>query len=253
MKGLVFAKRVGKEILRDPLSYIFCLGFPIVMLIVMSVVDGSIPPGAGMTVFHMENLAPGMAYFGLTFIMLFTATQVSKDRTTALLLRLYASPMKSADYVAGYTVPMCLLGVVQMFICFAAAEIIALVRGTCLPVASVLLSMLLMLPSLLLFTGAGILFGCAFSDKAAPGLCSILISSAGMLGGIWMDVEGLGGALKTVAEILPFYHGVKAARMPFAPSTGGIFGHLLYTLVFSLLFYCLAVLLFTAKMKKDVR
>ena len=39
MKSIVFAKRTIKEILRDPLSYIFCLGFPLVMLIIMSIVD----------------------------------------------------------------------------------------------------------------------------------------------------------------------------------------------------------------------
>ena len=114
MKSMVFAGRVGKEIRRDPLSYIFCLGFPIVMLVIMSVVDSSIPAQANMTVFHINNLAPGIAYFGLTFVMLFTGIQVSKDRTTALLLRLYASPMKAADYVIGYTLPVCILGIAQI-------------------------------------------------------------------------------------------------------------------------------------------
>ena len=126
MKSLVFAKRVLKEITRDPLSYIFCLGFPMVMLVIMSVVDRSIPAQANMTVFHIENLGPGIAYFGLTFVMLFSSIQVSKDRTTALLLRLYASPMTPADYIIGYTLPVCLLALAQMCICFAASYIVGL-------------------------------------------------------------------------------------------------------------------------------
>lgn len=118
MKSKVFAVRTWKEILRDPLSYIFCLGFPLIMLVIMSIIDKSIPKEAGMTMFRIYNLAPGIAYFGLTFVMLFTATQVSKDRTTALLLRLYASPMKSAEYILGYTMPMVVLAVGQMLLCF---------------------------------------------------------------------------------------------------------------------------------------
>ncbi|MBO4359290.1 MAG: ABC transporter permease, partial [Eubacteriaceae bacterium] len=191
MKSIVFAGRVGKEIRRDPLSYIFCLGFPIVMLVIMSIVDSSIPPQANMRVFHIENLAPGIAYFGLTFVMLFTGIQVSKDRTTALLLRLYASPMKASDYVIGYTLPVLILGLVQMSVCFAVSFVVGMIRGYVFSITSILFSMLMLIPSLLMFAGIGILFGSAVSDKAAPGLCSIIISAVGMIGGIWMDIDGL--------------------------------------------------------------
>lgn len=253
MRSLVFASRVGKEISRDPLSYIFCLGFPIVMLIVMSIVDSSIPPEANMTVFHIENLAPGIAYFGLTFVMLFVGIQVSKDRTTALLLRLYASPMKPLEYLIGYTLPVCVLGVFQMVICFAAAFAIGLCKDYTFSVSSILLSMVLLLPSMLLFVGIGILFGSAVSEKAAPGLCSIIISAVGIIGGVWMDVDGLGGGIKKVAEVLPFYHGVKLSRLPFANAFDEAPVNLLWTIGFGVLFYVLATLVFTAKIRKDVK
>lgn len=251
MKSTVFAVRVSKEILRDPLSYIFCLGFPILMLVIMSVVDSSIPAQANMDIFHIYNLAPGIAYFGLTFVMLFTATQVSKDRNGALLLRLYASPMKASDYVLGYTLPMCILGIVQTVICYISAFIVGLCRNYSFSLTSVLLSVLLLIPSLLMFTGIGILFGSAVGEKSAPGLCSIIISAVGMIGGIWMDVDGLGGAIKKVSQVLPFYHGVKLARFPFVPGSDSLIHDLLFTLGFGLAFYSLAVVVFTSKMKKD--
>ena len=40
--------------------------------------------------------------FGFSFITLFTATLVAKDRSTSLLIRLGISPMKSVDYILGY-------------------------------------------------------------------------------------------------------------------------------------------------------
>ncbi len=253
MKSIVFASRVGKEIRRDPLSYIFCLGFPIIMLIIMSIVDNSIPEEAHMTVFHIENLAPGIAYFGLTFVMLFTSIQVSKDRTTALLLRLYASPMTPIEYMAGYTLPVLVLGVVQCVICYAAAFVIGLCKGTTLPVPEMLFSMVLLVPSLLLFVGCGILFGSAVNEKAAPGLCSIIISGVGIIGGVWMDVDGLGGTIKKVAEALPFYHGVKLARLPFGAGLSGAPVQLLWTFGSALVVYVLAVVVFTSKIRKDVK
>lgn len=190
MKSLVFAKRTMKEIMRDPLSYIFCLGFPLVMLVIMSIVDRSIPAEANMTVFQIKNLGAGIAYFGLTFVMLFTSIQVSKDRSTALLLRLYASPMKSVDYIVGYTLPMCILGIIQMVICFAASFIIGLCTDYTFAISDILLSMLTLITSLFLFAGLGILFGTVVNEKAAPGLCSIVITATGMVGGIWMDIDG---------------------------------------------------------------
>jgi len=253
MKSKVFAVRTWKEIARDPLSYIFCLGFPIVMLVIMSIVDSSIPSEAGPQVFHLPNLAPGIAYFGLTFVMLFACIQVSKDRTTALLLRLYASPMKPIEYILGYTMPMVVLAVVQTVICFAVSFVIGLCTGDSLSVPEVLQSMLALLPTVFLFVGFGILFGCLVNEKAAPGLCSILISAAGMIGGIWMDIDGMGGAIKTVARALPFYHGVSLARIPFRETTEGAMEHILWTMVCGVLVYGFAVAVFRSKMKKDVR
>ncbi len=253
MKSKVFAVRTWKEIMRDPLSYIFCVGFPLVMLVIMSIIDKSIPAEAGMQVFRIRNLAPGIAYFGLTFVMLFTSIQVSKDRTTALLLRLYASPMKSFDYILGYTIPMVILAVVQTAICFGASVIIAACIGESLAVDAILLSVVALLPSMFLFVGFGILFGTLVGEKAAPGLCSILISAAGMIGGIWMDIDGMGGAIKTVARVLPFYHGVSLARLPFRETTEGTAEHLLWTVVCGALVYGLAVWVFRSKMKKDIK
>lgn len=253
MKSKVFAVRTWKEIARDPLSYIFCLGFPIVMLVIMSVVDSSIPTEAGPQVFHLPNLAPGIAYFGLTFVMLFTSIQVSKDRTTALLLRLYASPMKPIDYILGYTLPVVVLAVVQTVICFSASVIIGVCTGTSLSVGAILLSTLALVPSMLLFVGFGILFGTLVGEKAAPGLCSILISAAGMIGGIWMDVDSIGGVLAKVAKALPFYHGVTLARLPFRETAEGVAEHMIWTVVCGVLVYGVAIAVFRSKMKKDIR
>lgn len=253
MKSMIFAKRTIKEILRDPISYIFCLGFPLVMLVIMSIVDKSIPAQANMTVFHIENLGPGIAYFGLTFVMLFTSIQVSKDRSTALLLRLYASPMLPVDYIVGYTLPVCLLGLAQMTICFAAAFIIGICTGYTFAIGDILLSMLALLPSMLLFAGIGILFGSVVNEKAAPGLCSIIITVTGMVGGIWMDIDGLGGVIQKVANVLPFYHGVSLAKLPFAENTDRMLEHLIWTVSFGLVVYVLAVIVFQLKMKQDVK
>ncbi|MDD6481136.1 MAG: ABC transporter permease [Lachnospiraceae bacterium] len=253
MRSIVFAKRTGKEILRDPLTFVFSLGFPILMLIIMTVIDRSLPPEAGMEIFHLPYLAPGITIFGLTFIMLFTCLQVSKDRSTAFLIRLYASPMKPGDFVAGYTLPLLGIALLQTIITFAAAFITAAITGDTLHLGNVVLGIILSIPAALLFLSFGMLFGTILNEKAAPGICSILITAASMLGGIWMDVDALGGTLLDICKILPFYHCVKTVRLAVLGNFSQIGAPLAVTCIYAVVIYLLAVLALRCRMQQDVK
>lgn len=248
-----FSLRNLKEIVRDPLSYIFCLGFPIVMLIVMTLVNDSIPPEAAMTIFRIDNLSGGIAVFGLTFIMLFCCLTVAKDRSGAFLVRLYATPMKSGDFIAGYLLPVSLIGLAQMLITFAASFVISLIADVELNLAGLLLAVLTLLPAMIMMISFGLLFGTLFSEKAAPGLCSIVISFASFLGGVWFDVEGTGGVLADICSVLPFYHAVKAARLASALSFDGYLPHLLITMAYAAVITAAAIIVFKGKMKADLQ
>lgn len=252
MKSVVFGKRTFTEIVRDPLSYIFCLGFPLIMLILMSIINQSIPQEANMDVFQIQNLAPGIAVFGLTFVMLFTCLQVSKDRSTAFLIRLYASPIKPRDFIIGYTYPLIIIAILQSVITFMAAVIIGSVNGYSFSLINIFLCMLVLIPSALLFIGFGLFFATLLNEKAAPGICSILITAACMLGGIWMDVDGIGGTLAKVCKALPFYHGVTVARMAISGNYSELLKPLLVIVAYAVVIYLFAVLIFKRKMQSDV-
>jgi len=215
-----FASRNTKEILRDPLSYIFCLGFPLVMLIVMSLVNESIPPETGMTIFRIDNLAGGIAVFGQTFIMMFTAMTVAKDRNGAFLVRMYATPTKSTDFIFGYTLPMILIFLVQNLITYAVSWIIAVITDVTINPAGLIISIVLLIPSAIMFIGFGLLFGTLFNEKAAPGMCSIIISLGSFLGAIWFDADSTGGVMLKLCKCLPFYYCTKSARMSMAMEFG---------------------------------
>ena len=215
-KILAFTSRNIKEMLRDPLSYIFCLGFPIVMLLIMSVINSSIPPESGMTVFRIDKLCGGIAVFGLTFVMLFTALSVSKDRSGAFLVRMYATPMTSSDFTFGYMMPMLLIAVAQLLITFVSSFIVSLITGVELSPVGMLLSFVVLIPVVVLFVGIGLFFGTLFSDKAAPGLCSIIISLSSFLGCIFFDGDSTGGVMLTVCKCLPFYYCTKVTRSALA-------------------------------------
>ncbi|MBQ8567657.1 MAG: ABC transporter permease [Oscillospiraceae bacterium] len=250
---MIFSQRNLKELMRDPLSYIFCIGFPVVMLIVMTAVNESIPPQAGMTVFQIQNLSGGIAVFGLSFVMLFTCMTVSKDRSGAFLRRLYASPLKGAEYVSGYTLPVMVIAAVQTVITAAASVVIGIFQDYTFDFVGLICGMLMLIPIAVMFIGLGLLFGTIFNEKAAPGLCSIIISLAAFLGGEWMDIEAMGGTIKKICDILPFYNGVKAMRFCVAGEFSEAVTPLLITAVYAAAVFVLAAVCFSKKMKSDIR
>lgn len=249
-----FTSRNIKELLRDPLSYIFCLGFPILMLVIMSVVNSSIPPESGMTVFRIDNLCGGIAMFGQTFIMLFTALTVSKDRSGSFLVRMYATPMTSADFTGGYILPMLIIAVAQAVITFASSLVISLITGVSLSPLGMLISLLALIPSAVLFIGFGLLFGTLFNDKAAPGLCSIIISLGSFLGNVFFDADNTGGIMLTICKCTPFYYCTKTARSAMALnfSVESFLLPLLIVFFSAVTVTLISVFVFKAKMRADL-
>lgn len=202
-RTLTFLNRNFKEMVRDPIVYIFCLGFPLVMLIMFSVINHFT---AGNTpTFEPTSLIPGIMMFSFTFVMLQLSLQVSKDKTSALLKRLYTSPMKSIEFILGYAILGILVGLAQSLCTILFGFIIAKIEGAVyFSFARCLLLILTQMPILIFFVFLGILCGTALSEKSAPGISSILISAAGVLGGSWMPLETMGG-FKSFCNFLPFY------------------------------------------------
>ena len=251
---LAFADRNRKEILRDTLSYIFCIAFPLAMLVIMTLVNTSIPKESGMTVFRIVNLSVGIAVFGQAFVMLFTALTVSKDRAGSFLVRMYATPMESSDFTMGYMLPMLVIALVQNLLIYLASLVISMITGPAINPLGLLASMITLIPSAVMFIGFGLLFGTLFSDKAAPGICSILISVSSFVGCIWFDADNTGGVMLTICKVLPFYYctrsGRSAVRLDFGVNT--------WLVPFVIVLACaaaltvLASLVFRSRMKADL-
>ena len=253
MRIKAFCIRNIKELLRDPLSYVFCLGFPIIMLIIMTIVDSGIPKEAGMEIFKLKFLSPAIIIFGYTFVMLFTCILISKDRTSTFLIRLYASPMKSTDFILGYTIPLLIISVCQSIITFISSGIIGFFTDYTFKITNVLLCLLIMIPSAIMFIGFGILFGTLFNEKAAPGICSLIITLTCMIGGVFMDVDSLSSGFKSMCHKLPFYHGVNAARMAVNGDYSEILRSLIIVFTYAIIIYIISVILFRKKMKSDLK
>lgn len=243
MKMLTFASRTTKEIIRDPLNLFFGLGFPLVLIFLLSAIQANVP----VTLFEIGNLAPAITVFGLSFITLFSAVLISKDRETAFLNRLYTTPMTSADFILGYLLPFLPISVMQSGICYIAAIILGMK-----PTLNILLSLLFTIPISLFYIALGLLCGSVFNSKQVGGICGALLTNlSAWLSGIWFDVSLIGDNFKMVAELLPFIHAVELQRAVINGSFHNILPHFLWVLGYSILILALAILLFLRQMKKN--
>ena len=243
MRMLVFAKRNAKELLRDPLTVIFGLGFPLVLLLLLSAIQANIP----VPLFEIKQLSPGIAVFGLSFMTLFSATLIAKDRGSLLLQRLYTTPLRPIEFILGYALPILPFSLAQSVICYAVAFLLGLeVTLNCL------LAILFILPVSLLYIALGLLFGSILTDKQAGGVCGALLTNlSAWLSGIWFDLELVGGAFQRIAYLLPFVHAVEMERAVLGGDLRGAMPHLLWVLGYAILLLALAVVLFLRQMRRQ--
>jgi ABC-2 type transport system permease protein len=243
MRMLTFAKRNLKEIIRDPLNLCFLFGFPIVLLLLLSAIQANIP----VSMFELDHLTPGIMVFGLTFMTLFSATLISKDRQSSFMQRLYTTPMTSMDFILGYTLPLIPIAIAEGIACYIFAAILGLT-----PSINILLSLLFIIPIALLYIGIGLLCGSVLNDKQVGGICGALLTNvSAWLSGIWFDLDLVGGAFKNVAYALPFVHAVEMERAIVAGRFEDIWVHLLWVLGYAIVLIVIAIFLFLKQMKKQ--
>ena len=243
MRMLVFAKRNAKEILRDPINLFFGICFPVVLLILLSAIQANIP----VALFEIQHLTPGITVFGLSFMTLFSATVIAKDRSSSFLQRLYTTPLTPAAFILGYTLPILPLALAQSIVCYLASFFFGMKLTL-----SILYAVLFTLPVSLLYIALGLLCGSVLTDKQVGGICGALLTNlSAWLSGVWFDLDLVGGAFSKVAYALPFVHAVQMERALLQGDFGRVFPHLWWVLGYAAALLVLAVLLFLRQMKKQ--
>ncbi len=242
MKCMVLSSRTAKEILRDPINLFFGLGFPLVLIFLLSTIQRNIP----VSLFEVHKLTPGISVFGLSFMSLFAAVIVSKDRESALLSRLYTTPLKSSDFIIGYILPLIPISIMQGIICY----IVAIPFGL-KPSIGIIWALLGNILVSLFFISFGVFCGSFLTSKQVGGVCGALLTNlSAWLSGIWFDISLVGGALKKVADVLPFIHAVEMEKALFSGNYEGIGIHILVVGIYTLLMTLLAIFMFLRQMKK---
>ena len=239
---LSFMKRCRMEILRDPLNICFGVGFPIVLLILLSTIQKNVP----VSLFEINNLTPGVTVFGLSFMTLFSATLIAKDRETAFLERLYTTPLTGLDFVLGYMLPILPIAIGQTIITYLCA--IPLGISIDIPIIYAIIGII---PISVLYISLGLLCGSVFSAKQVGGLCGALLTNlSAWLSGVWFDLKLVGGFFEKIANFLPFVHAVEMEKALLIGDFSLAFSHVLPILLYGILITIAAVISFIKQTNK---
>ena len=178
---------------------------------------------------------------------LFSAVLISKDRESALLQRLYTTPLTATDFIFGYTLPILPIAVAQGVVCYIVAALLGLKLGI-----TVLYALLFVIPVALFFIALGLICGSVFTSKQVGGICGALLTNlSAWLSGIWFDIDLVGGAFRKIANVLPFVHAVELERAVFNADYSNILPHLWWVLGYTVAAVIGAVFLFLRQMKKQ--
>lgn len=236
MRMLTFAERNTKEILRDPINLAFGLGFPLVLLLLLSSLQANLP----VSLFEIDTLAPGITVFGLSFITLFSATLIAKDRESALLQRLYTTPLTGFDFILGYMLPLLPIAVGQTVICY----LFAIPLGLTVSV-NIVYAVIGIIPMAVFNIALGILCGSIFGVKQVGGICGALLTNlSAWLSGVWFDLKLAGGFFEKIANMLPFVHAAETEKALFNGTPELAWANILPVLLYSIILTVLAVLCF---------
>lgn len=247
MRLTVFASRNTKEILRDPLTFCFGLGFPVVLLLLLSAINSAIPERAQMTMFNIDKLTPGITVFGMSFISLFSSMLIAKDRTTSFMMRLFTSPLKAYEFIIGYTLPLLPMAILQSAVCVVVAFFLGLDVSV-----NILLMLAVNIPIAVVFISLGLLLGTLLNEKAVGGICGALLTNlSAWFSNIWFDTAMIGGWFKSFANALPFAHAVNAARDTISGNYSDIMPELLPVCGYAVVLLVLAAVVFSVMMKRN--
>jgi len=243
MKMLTLAKRCAKEILRDPINLGFGLGFPLVLLLLLRAIQANIP----VSLFEIDTLTPGITVFGLSFMTLFSATLIAKDRESAFLQRLYTTPLTGFDFIAGYMLPLLPLSLGQAAVCY----LFAIALGLTVRV-NIVYAMIGILPMAVFNIALGLLCGSILGVKQVGGICGALLTNlSAWLSGVWFDLKLVGGVFEKIANALPFFHAVEMEKALFRGNFPDAATHFLPVLLYSLCITAAAVFCFLRQMKRQ--
>jgi ABC-2 type transport system permease protein len=244
MRFVELAKRNSREMWRDPVYMGLEIGIPVAFLVIFWALGRNI---GDQSFLSTTMLVPGIAVFGFAFLLMFSGMALARDREGAFLPRLLTAPLKPRDFILSYSLPYIPVVVLQIVVCFGIGASLGLEMPG--DVAHVLFVFVILLVMGIASVELGMILGLLFNVNQVSVVGSVIIALVALLGGIWIELEAIGGVFYDIGNALPFAHAIGAARdVMIGTGLNGVATDFYWVLGYASLFFALGSLLFRWRM-----
>jgi ABC-2 type transport system permease protein len=150
---------------------------------------------------------PGIAVFGLMILISTAAEIIAEDREKGFLSRMFTTPARPWDFIAGYSLPFIPVLVISALIYLGVGMGLGLTLVGNLGYAF-LIFFLIGLSSI----GIGMIVGSLVKSASQTGVSWIFIVPISMISGAYFSVDSMPPAVRDFAGALPFIHAIDASR-----------------------------------------
>jgi ABC-2 type transport system permease protein len=196
------------RMLRNRRFFLFSLGFPLVMYLLIAVPNRNVEDLGGSGIPASVYYMVGLVAFGTMTAVLSSGARISAERSTGWNRQLRITPLRTADYFRTKVVVGYVAACGTIVVLYAAGTAL----GVRLPARDWIEMTLLILVGLVPFAAGGIAMGHLVSIDAIGPAMGGTTGILAFLGGTWFPITG-SGVFATLAKALPSYWLVQAGHV----------------------------------------
>ena len=192
---------------------LFAVGMPLVLYLVFSQTFAGSGPDAGLV---SAMIMVSMAAYGALGAAMSGGAQLATERRSGWFRQLSVTTLAPREFLLAKAGVIMVLVLPSLLLVFGAGFLIGGVR---LPATVWLASLALMWLALIPLAILGIVIGLWVKAEAVGGVTTLVLLLLAMLGGLWLPTEMMPPVAQALAQALPSYWLAELGRWPMLPDT----------------------------------
>jgi ABC-2 type transport system permease protein len=201
----------------------------------------------GSKVSQIDYVAPGIIIFGLLIMIPTSARIMVTDKESGFMGRLLATPTYPWEFIAGYSVSMLIIAIIQIIIFI----LLGMAFGMNI-VGNIALAFLIFFLTAICSISIGMIVAAlSRSSSQTEALCWLISMPLAILSGVWFSRDVMPGYIQLLGDLFPYSHAVSAARIIIIRGAGfsAVSGSILILTAWAFIAFTVGIILFRYKMK----
>jgi ABC-2 type transport system permease protein len=205
------------------------------------------PINIGVDISQMDFIASGIIIFGLLIMIPTSGRIMLRDKESRFLYRMLTTPARPWEFIAGYSLSMVLLAIIQIFFFILLGWLFGMDI-----VGNLGLAFAVFLLTAICSIGIGmVVASLSKSENQGESLSWLFSMPLAIVSGVWFTSEFMPSYIRTFAGLFPFAHAVDAARAVITRGVGmeAISGDFFFLVGWAVGIFIIGTILFNRTMR----